>query len=79
MEFALETGRTHQIRVHCKLKGHAVVGDDIYGHAVKGLKGQLLHSYSIEFVHPRTQEVMVFETAVPKHLQEYLDKLKSYN
>lgn len=76
VEFSLQTGRTHQIRVHSKLKGHAVVGDDVYGHAVKGLQGQLLHSYSITFIHPRTQKDMHFEVGLPKHFEEYLNKLK---
>lgn len=78
VEFSLQTGRTHQIRVHCKMKGHSVVGDDIYGHAVKGLAGQLLHSYSITFSHPRTNELMHFEIGLPKHFEEFMSKLKSY-
>lgn len=78
VEFALQTGRTHQIRVHCKMKGHPVVGDDVYGHQTKGLKGQLLHSYAIEFKHPRTSEHMSFSIDLPKHMQEYLKKLKKY-
>lgn len=76
VEFALETGRTHQIRVHCKMKGHAVVGDDVYGHAVKGLAGQLLHSYKLEFVHPCTNKQMNFEIELPIYFKEYLKKLK---
>ena len=75
VEFSLQTGRTHQIRVHCKMKNHPVVGDDVYGHAVKGLNGQLLHSYSLQFVHPRTNEVMKFEIGLPKHFQDFLNKL----
>lgn len=78
VEFSLKTGRTHQIRVHCKLKGHAVVGDDVYGHAVKGLAGQLLHSYSIEFSHPRTKEIMKFEIDLPEHFKDYVSKLKTF-
>lgn len=76
VEFSLQTGRTHQIRVHCKWMGHPIVGDDVYGNAEKSLKGQLLHSYFIQFSHPRTNEVMHFEAALPTHFQEYLDKLK---
>lgn len=75
VEFSLETGRTHQIRVHCKMKGHPVVGDDVYGHAVKGLNGQLLHSYKLEFIHPCTNEQMFFEIELPKHFKDYLKKL----
>ncbi len=76
VEFSLQTGRTHQIRVHAKMLGHAVVGDDVYGKAVKGLDGQLLHSYSLTFVHPSTQEEMNFEIDLPYHFKEYMKKLK---
>ncbi len=78
VEFSLETGRTHQIRVHCKMKGHPVVGDDVYGHAIKGLLGQLLHSFSITFIHPRTCKEMTFAVGLPAHMEEYISKLKPY-
>ena len=76
VEFSLQTGRTHQIRVHCKWLGHAIVGDDVYGKSDKNLKGQLLHSYYIEFVHPRTNKLMHFQVDLPKYFIEYLEKLK---
>ena len=79
VEFSLQTGRTHQIRVHSKMKGHAVVGDDIYGKKDKCLSGQLLHSYSITFLHPRTNEEMHFEVGLPKHFELFLSKLKNYD
>lgn len=76
VEFSLQTGRTHQIRVHCKMINHAIIGDDVYGHADKKLRGQLLHSYKISFVHPRTNETMTFEIPLPDYFQEYLTHLR---
>lgn len=76
VEFSLQTGRTHQIRVHCKMKNHPVVGDDVYGHAVKGLRGQLLHSYYIQFTQPRTNEIIDFQIDLPKHFKDFINKLK---
>lgn len=77
VEFALSTGRTHQIRVHSKMKGHPVVGDDVYGHSVKSLNGQLLHSFYISFTHPRTCQKMEFQIDLPDYFQNYLSKIKS--
>ncbi|MBO5394814.1 MAG: RluA family pseudouridine synthase [Clostridia bacterium] len=77
VEFSLQTGRTHQIRVHCKMLGHTIVGDDIYGKAEKGLNGQLLHSYSITFTHPRSGEEKTFEVGLPKYFEEYLKKIEA--
>ncbi len=76
VEFSLQTGRTHQIRVHAKSLGHSVIGDDVYGKAEKGLSGQLLHSYSLKFIHPRTQKEMSFEIDLPEYFKNYLKKLK---
>ncbi len=74
VEFSLETGRTHQIRVHCKMLNHSIVADDVYGHKEKGLNGQLLHSYKLSFIHPRTGNVMEFEAKLPSHFEEFLNK-----
>ena len=74
VEFSLQTGRTHQIRVHSKYLNHPVVGDDVYGHAIKGLNGQLLHSYKISFMHPRTNKPMDFEIGLPEYFENYILK-----
>lgn len=70
----LETGRTHQIRVHMKYIGHPVVGDDVYGSKANkfGLNGQLLHSKSVGFIHPSTGEYMEFESDLPDYFQKVL-------
>lgn len=78
VEFSLITGRTHQIRVHSAYIGHPVVGDAVYGRADKNLKGQLLFSYSLEFVHPRTGQEMKFELPLPDYFQNYIGKLTPY-
>ena len=74
VQFSLETGRTHQIRVHAKFLNHPVVGDKLYGHEVKGLDGQLLHAFRLSFTHPRTKKQMTFEVPPPKYFAEYLQK-----
>ena len=76
VEFSLMTGRTHQIRVHSSYLGHSVVGDQVYGKEDKKLRGQLLHSYKISFVHPRSNEVMSFEIPLPDYFQNYISNLK---
>ena len=76
MRFRLETGRTHQIRVHCAYKGHPVYGDDVYGKAVKGLQGQCLHARKIGFIHPQTQEYMEFDSELPDYFKKVLDRLE---
>lgn len=75
VELRLETGRTHQIRVHMAYIGHPLLGDPVYGpkKQVFNLQGQVLHAKVLGFVHPRTGEYMEFETELP----EYFNKLKS--
>lgn len=71
----LETGRTHQIRVHTKYIGYPVYNDPVYANKSDGDFGQFLHSYSMEFIHPITKEKMYFKREVPKYFQDLLDKL----
>lgn len=74
LEVKLETGRTHQIRVHLEAIGHPVVGDVTYnGPARYGLTRQFLHSSRLEFVHPRTGEEMKFSAGLPEDLATALE------
>ncbi len=73
LECILDTGRTHQIRVHMKYINHPVVNDPIYNNKKSDSFGQMLHSKSIEFIHPITKEKLSFEVDAPK---EFLDKLE---
>ena len=77
IECELETGRTHQIRVHLKYIGHPVAGDPLYGprNTLKG-NGQFLHAKLIGFKHPRTGEELVFEVDPPQIFQDTLSKLR---
>lgn len=74
LKLKLETGRTHQIRVHMKYIGHPVVGDDVYGSKLNkfGLEGQLLHSKTVGFIHPTTGEYMEFDSELPEYFQKVL-------
>lgn len=72
----LETGRTHQIRVHMAYIGNAVLGDDVYGKAYKGIEGQCLHARKIGFIHPTTEEYMEFSSDLPDYFTAILNKLE---
>lgn len=72
----LETGRTHQIRVHLSYKGHPVLGDDVYGKAFKGIDGQCLHAKKIGFIHPETNKYMEFDSKLPDYFEEILRKVR---
>lgn len=80
VELTLETGRTHQIRVHMAYIGHPVAGDPLYGprKTLKG-QGQFLHARTLGFTHPRTGEVMTFTAEAPAIFQERLEELRQHN
>lgn len=76
-KFKLQTGRTHQIRVHAKHMGHPVAGDPVYGYKKQKLNadGQLLHAWQLELTHPQSGERMTFNAPLPPAFQEILRKL----
>lgn len=84
VECRLETGRTHQVRVHMASSGHPLLGDPLYGRARAshrdilkslGFGRQALHARSLQLVHPRTQENLAFESPVPSDIQELIEAL----
>ncbi len=78
VECVLETGRTHQIRVHMASIGHSIVGDPLYGLKKEkfSLKGQLLHAKTIGFIHPKTGQMMEFTSEIPEYFGNILEKLR---
>ena len=77
IECKLETGRTHQIRVHMAYIGYPVCNDPLYGRGRATPFGQMLHSYYIHLIHPRTGKELEFTVDVPKEFQDQLNNLKN--
>lgn len=77
LEVKLETGRTHQIRVHMNHIGHGIIGDELYGYVDENLiNRQALHAYSLEFNQPRTKEKLKFEAQLPEDIKILIERLK---
>lgn len=76
LEVKIETGRTHQIRVHLAQIGYPIVGDMVYSNGKNpfGIKGQMLHAKKIEFIHPITGEKLCIEAPIPKYFEEIISK-----
>ena len=87
LEVHIETGRTHQIRVHMQAIGHPVVGDTLYGAPARiantlardeviALERNFLHAAELEFAHPRTGETLALEAPLPEELQDVLERVR---
>lgn len=72
VQFVLETGRTHQIRVHCKYMGHPILGDTLYGNSSELINRQALHAYKINFIHPIINEEMEIVAELPADIRKLI-------
>lgn len=80
IECILETGRTHQIRVHMSHIGHGIIGDELYGYVDESLiNRQALHAYSLSFNQPRTKENLEFKAELPNDIKNLIEKLRKNN
>lgn len=80
VEVKLETGRTHQIRVHMSHIGHGIIGDELYGYVDESLiNRQALHAYSLSFNQPRTKENLEFKAELPNDIKNLIEKLRKNN
>lgn len=80
LEVKLETGRTHQIRVHMSHIGHGIIGDELYGYEDENLiNRQALHAYSLVFNQPRTKERLEFKADLPNDIKHLIEKLRKNN
>ncbi|MDD2498124.1 MAG: pseudouridine synthase, partial [Desulfitobacteriaceae bacterium] len=79
LSLKLETGRTHQIRVHLSFLGHPVCGDLLYGSQSSLINRQALHAERLSFVHPRSGKEVILEVPLPKDIQKALDRLTNVN
>lgn len=79
VELKLETGRTHQIRVHMKFIGHPLVGDPMYSRGTRGLTmdGQALHAETLGFIHPVTGELLQFQAPIPADMEQLLHSIRN--
>lgn len=73
VEFKLETGRTHQIRVHSAYMGHPIVGDTLYGNYNSQINRQALHAYKIKFIHPITKKAVEYISDIPSDMKKLID------
>ena len=79
LELKIDTGRTHQIRVHMSYIGHPVVGDEVYSNGKNefGVQGQMLHARYLQFKHPITGKELSLEAPIPEYFEDVLEKLKN--